>query len=183
MTDVLTAAKAVSVAIGEQKEPLRRGIELKMTFHETTFQGILQSLKMSLNAEKFVWIETIEKRLVIDSTTGLDDDDDDADDNELGKENDVNNNFSMKPEEFLDRVEKTIETLVKPAIRDMIQFLDEEYRGHTRPEVAVGSLPGGIDYYAQCLEFHIDLPMTPREVHELGLKEVDRIETEIAVNT
>ena len=37
----------------------------------------------------------------------------------------------------------------------------------------------GEDFYKQCLKFHTSTDMTVAEIHELGLAEVDRIETEM----
>ena len=46
---------------------------------------------------------------------------------------------------------------------------------NTRVGEGVGSLSGGYDYYAACLKWHIGVDLTPEEVHQIGLDEVDRI--------
>nr|KAG5685723.1 hypothetical protein BaRGS_001386 [Batillaria attramentaria] len=44
-----------------------------------------------------------------------------------------------------------------------------------RPSESILSLPDGEKMYQQCLNFHLSCEMTPEEVHELGLTEVERI--------
>ena len=49
----------------------------------------------------------------------------------------------------------------------------------TRKNVGVSSLPNGTEFYEACLRWHLTLDLTPEEVHQLGLKEVSRIESEM----
>ena len=46
-------------------------------------------------------------------------------------------------------------------------------------EVGVGSLPNGAEYYAAQLRHHTTTELTAEEIHMTGLREVDRIESEI----
>jgi uncharacterized protein (DUF885 family) len=41
-------------------------------------------------------------------------------------------------------------------------------------------LPGGDEYYAAVLRHHLGVGMSPQEVHEVGLEQVDRVRTELA---
>ena len=50
------------------------------------------------------------------------------------------------------------------------------YIPNTRRETGASTLPGGIDFYQECLRWHLSLDITPREVHDKGLKEVARIQ-------
>ncbi len=56
---------------------------------------------------------------------------------------------------------------------------ESEYLKHTRPEIAATSLPGGKDFYRQCIRFHTSTELTPEEIHQIGLKEVEKIEAEM----
>ena len=53
----------------------------------------------------------------------------------------------------------------------------QEYLPNTRREVGLWSLPNGTIYYQAILNWHTSVSMTPRQVHNLGLQEVDRIKT------
>ncbi|MCP3975656.1 MAG: DUF885 domain-containing protein [bacterium] len=48
------------------------------------------------------------------------------------------------------------------------------------PEVAgVGELPGGAEFYEYLLRQHTSTDLTPGEIHEIGLQQVDRVESEL----
>ncbi|CAG5114863.1 unnamed protein product [Candidula unifasciata] len=49
------------------------------------------------------------------------------------------------------------------------------YMNHTRPLWGVGSLEGGKEFYKACVNWYLSLNMTPEDIHELGLKEVERL--------
>lgn len=55
----------------------------------------------------------------------------------------------------------------------------QEYFSHLKPEIAVSSLAEGKEFYQQCLNYHLSCSMTPEEIHDIGLKEVERIKIEI----
>lgn len=63
-----------------------------------------------------------------------------------------------------------------PFLKKLRDFIERDYMPATRPEIGVSSLEGGHDYYQACLRFHTSTNLTPQEVHNLGLAEVDRIE-------
>ena len=46
---------------------------------------------------------------------------------------------------------------------------------NVRQTPGVTSLPGGDAYYRACLEWHLSLNITPKAIHDLGLREVHRI--------
>ena len=50
---------------------------------------------------------------------------------------------------------------------------------NTRQGLGVSYLPDGAEYYKACLKWHTSLDITPEEVHQKGLDEVDRIAKEI----
>lgn len=50
---------------------------------------------------------------------------------------------------------------------------------HVRPGYGVNTWDNGSDYYKACLQWHLSLPLTPREVHDKGKQEVERISTEM----
>ncbi|KAK7097542.1 hypothetical protein V1264_004500 [Littorina saxatilis] len=74
-----------------------------------------------------------------------------------------------------------ISSLVAPAFEKLKKFLEEVYLKKCRPSECICSLPNGIALYQQCLNFHTSCEMSPKEVHELGLQEVARIQEQMKV--
>jgi uncharacterized protein (DUF885 family) len=67
---------------------------------------------------------------------------------------------------------------INPAIRRYREFLAGEYRG--RDLVGVSANPEGEACYAASIRFHTSLELPAREIHETGLREMDRIQGEMA---
>ena len=72
-----------------------------------------------------------------------------------------------------------ITNAVMPAYRDLEKFLSEEYMPKARPVVGIGTTDEGREYYRALVRYFTTLDMTPDEVHEIGLKEVARIRSEM----
>jgi len=70
----------------------------------------------------------------------------------------------------------SIKLCIKPGMLKMAKFLESEYLPNTRPEIAATSLPSGKQFYNACLKFHTSTDLTAEEIHQIGLKEVERIE-------
>ena len=69
---------------------------------------------------------------------------------------------------------------VLPAYRDFGEFIAAEYAPHGRSELSVASLPGGAARYLNDIRSVTTVGnMTPAQIHELGLREVARIEDEM----
>ena len=68
---------------------------------------------------------------------------------------------------------------IQPAFRKLKDFIKNTYMPHTRQHVGVWNLPNGPQFYQQCLNFHTTTNFTAADIHEMGLKEVDRIETQM----
>ncbi len=66
-----------------------------------------------------------------------------------------------------------------PSWRRLETYLRDRYRPRARREAGLGSAAGGQAAYARLVRYYTTTTMTPDQVHELGLKEVDRIEREM----
>lgn len=77
--------------------------------------------------------------------------------------------------ELAQDAKKVIATAVLPAFKKLRNFIKEEYMAHLRPETAASSLPEGNTYYQECLRYHLELPLTAKDIHAMGLQEVERI--------
>jgi len=83
-----------------------------------------------------------------------------------------------------DRLTKAINEAVNsevlPAYRDFANFIATEYAPHGRTLLSVSALPGGQSRYLNDIRFHTTVTnMTPAQIHALGQREIDRIESEM----
>jgi prolyl oligopeptidase len=68
---------------------------------------------------------------------------------------------------------------VRPAYARLADFLETEYLPACRAEPGIRSLPRGEERYAFEVRRHTTTDLPPREVHELGLREIARIRGEM----
>jgi uncharacterized protein (DUF885 family) len=80
--------------------------------------------------------------------------------------------------DFQKRVESSITSHVYPAYQKLIAYFNE-LLPKTTTDDGVWKLPNGDEFYAYVLKSNTTTSMPPNEVHELGLREVTRIETEM----
>jgi uncharacterized protein (DUF885 family) len=66
-----------------------------------------------------------------------------------------------------------------PAYRQLLRFVSEEYLPGARDEVAASSLPNGRRFYEHRVRMNVTLDVTPEQVHQIGLREVQRIRQEM----
>ncbi len=67
-----------------------------------------------------------------------------------------------------------------PALERLIAYVAGAYRAGAPEQVGLWQYPGGADYYRYLVKFHTTMEITPEEVHQIGLREVERIESEMA---
>jgi uncharacterized protein (DUF885 family) len=68
---------------------------------------------------------------------------------------------------------------VAPAVRKLRDYLSDTYVPGARETLAVSDLPDGRAWYAFLLRTYTTTPLTPGQIHELGLSEVRRIRKEM----
>ena len=78
-----------------------------------------------------------------------------------------------------DEMTKAINDDVMPAYKKFAEFLRKEYSPKGRSELSVESLPDGKRRYAEAVKYNTTMNVSPAEVHEIGLKEVERITAEM----
>jgi uncharacterized protein (DUF885 family) len=78
-----------------------------------------------------------------------------------------------------DEMTKAFNDDVFPAYKKFADFLRAEYDPKGRNELSIESLPDGKRRYAEAVKMMTTLNVTPAEVHELGLKEVERVSAEM----
>ena len=75
---------------------------------------------------------------------------------------------------------KTVDTKIAPALNRLVSFLEHEYLPASRASSGWSALPNGAAWYAARIKDSTNLPLTPDAVHALGLKEVARIQQQLA---
>jgi uncharacterized protein (DUF885 family) len=81
-------------------------------------------------------------------------------------------------QDLLEAAEQEIEASVIPAFKALADTLDQQATIATNDH-GVWKFPNGEAYYQYILSHHTSTDMTPDEIHELGLQEVDRIQAEM----
>ncbi len=64
---------------------------------------------------------------------------------------------------------------VRPAAKGLVEYLNGDYRAKAPDAVGLAQYPGGKDYYAHLVRQRTTLPVTPEEVHKIGLAEVEKL--------
>jgi uncharacterized protein (DUF885 family) len=84
-----------------------------------------------------------------------------------------------KTPEFRRRFDALLKTAINPAMRRYRDFLEKEYLPAARDEVGVNANPNGAACYDASVRFHSSLPVPAKDVHDTGLKQIDRIAAEM----
>ena len=79
-------------------------------------------------------------------------------------------------EALIEQAEDAYAEAFQPAWRRLRDFLRAEYVPHARTAPAVTVLPGGEELYRYFIGYHTTLPLSAEEIHEIGKREVDRID-------
>ncbi|HMJ82121.1 MAG TPA: DUF885 family protein [Vicinamibacterales bacterium] len=72
-----------------------------------------------------------------------------------------------------------IRDIVAPAYARLLTMIREEYLVKARTTLAATAMPDGGAFYQAQIEKHTTLTLTPQQIHDIGLKEVARIEAEM----
>lgn len=78
-------------------------------------------------------------------------------------------------QEFSERAFQLIEEGVYPAYAKLHEFLETTYIPGCRTTIGASDLPNGDAYYQYCIKRHTTTDLTPLEIHNIGLIEVERI--------
>ncbi len=72
-----------------------------------------------------------------------------------------------------------IEAEVAPAYAALLRFMREDYMPHARTSIDAYSLPDGKRFYQDQIRLYTTLDLTPDQIHQIGLKEVARIDADM----
>ncbi len=79
------------------------------------------------------------------------------------------------------QITAAVQTEVIPAYTSFAKFLQTEYAPHGRTNLAITSLPDGEKRYQNDIYGRTTTHMTADEIHQLGLREIGRIQAEMTV--
>ncbi len=94
--------------------------------------------------------------------------------------NNMPSGFSEKEKERLRAAAlKAYTQQAEPAYRKLYEFIQKDYLPAARETLSLTALPNGEAWYAYRVRKETTTSMTPKEIHELGLREVARIRKEM----
>ena len=86
---------------------------------------------------------------------------------------------AKRAEELRESARKTLVESFLPAYQELIAWLSQDILKTSEDAKGVSSLPNGAAYYQARLERYTQSKLTADEVHEIGLREVDRIHAQM----
>tara|TARA_B100001173_G_scaffold310318_1_gene324598 strand:- start:14919 stop:16721 length:1803 start_codon:yes stop_codon:yes gene_type:complete len=82
-------------------------------------------------------------------------------------------------EELINKAKILIENKINPSYKKLNQFLKEDYLVNSRDSIGIKDIPNGKEYYEYLAEYYTTTNLTPEEIHNIGLKEIERIRSEM----
>ena len=83
-------------------------------------------------------------------------------------------------DDFTSSINKKLDAEVLPALQELIDFLNSDYKMRMPDNVGAYQYPGGEDYYNYMIEYHTNSGLTAKEIHGIGLKRVEELYEEMA---
>ncbi|MGB5788479.1 MAG: DUF885 domain-containing protein [Pseudoalteromonas nigrifaciens] len=80
---------------------------------------------------------------------------------------------------YQNKAKALISSKVVPAYQHFYDFFENDYMPNCRAEPGISSVKDGLDYYKYTVNYYTTTNATPKQIHELGLKEVARIKTQM----
>lgn len=80
---------------------------------------------------------------------------------------------------LLNEAQVIYRQIVAPSLIEFYSYLTEKYIPNCRQTIAFTDLPKGDDWYTHLVQSSTTTKLTPQEIHEIGLKEVERIHQEM----
>ena len=76
---------------------------------------------------------------------------------------------------FQEKVSRVITSRINPALEKLAAFIQGDYLKHAPETVGLWQYPQGKEYYRYLVKFNTSLDLTPEQVHEIGLKEIEKL--------
>ena len=85
----------------------------------------------------------------------------------------------IEKEELIDRAKTLIINEINPAYEELNNFLKNDYLVNSRDSIGIKDIPNGKKYYEELAKHFTTTDLTPDEIHDIGLKEIERIRSEM----
>jgi uncharacterized protein (DUF885 family) len=83
-------------------------------------------------------------------------------------------------ERYAGEGSRRIKEAVTPALKKLLAFMKDEYLPAARKDISAASLPKGAAFYQYAIRRHTTTGLSAKEIHETGLREVERIRREMS---
>jgi len=82
-------------------------------------------------------------------------------------------------EDIISRATTLVRTKINPSYNNLYKFLVEDYLPNSRDSIGISDVPNGKEWYETLANYHTTTDLTPDEIHNIGLKEIKRIRSEM----
>ena len=82
-------------------------------------------------------------------------------------------------EQLIEEAKNLIISEINPAYEELNSFLKNEYLSKSRDSIGIGDVPGGKEHYEYLAKYFTTTNLTPDEIHQIGLDEIERIRKEM----
>ena len=82
-------------------------------------------------------------------------------------------------EDLISRATTLVRTKINPSYNNLYKFLVEDYLPNSRDSIGISDVPNGKEWYETLANYHTTTDLTPDEIHNIGLKEIKRIRSEM----
>jgi uncharacterized protein (DUF885 family) len=137
--------KAIPTQLTEIEELLTVGLQERRTPPKVSLSGVVEQIRGTVDTNLDSLYKPIESSFVL------------PDEQEL----------KTQCELFVEKA--------KDAFQNFANYLETQYIPNLRDDISAYAYPDGQTYYRDCLQFHTTTSMTPEEIHQLGLDEVQRV--------
>ncbi len=82
-------------------------------------------------------------------------------------------------EDLINKAKTLINNEINPAYEELNNFLKDDYLVNSRDSIGIKDIPNGKRYYEELAKHYTTTDLTPDEIHDIGLKEIERIRSEM----
>ena len=85
----------------------------------------------------------------------------------------------IEKKDLINKAKDLINNKVNPAYKELNIFLKNDYLVNSRDSIGIKDIPDGKIYYEELAKYYTTTDLTPDEIHNIGLKEIQRIRSEM----